>query len=74
MVSLIFLSPVNKVPDIQTYVYIKTWLAVLLGSLTFILQPQTEFSTNIWGWLLEIYLWGEPLSHVTLGPLWYALW
>jgi hypothetical protein len=49
MVSLIFLSPVNKVPDIQTYVYIQTWLPVLLGSLTFNLQPQTEFSTNIWG-------------------------
>jgi hypothetical protein len=34
--------------------------------MTFLLQPQTEFSTNIWGWLLEIYLWGEPLSPVTL--------
>jgi hypothetical protein len=31
-----------------------------------------EFFMNIRGWLLEIYLWGEPLSPVTLGPLWYV--
>jgi hypothetical protein len=37
--------------------------------MTFLLWPQTEFSTNIWGWLLEIYLWGKPLSPVTLGSL-----
>jgi hypothetical protein len=42
--------------------------------MTFLLQPQTEFFTNIWGWLLEIYLWREPLSPVTLGPLWYVFW
>jgi hypothetical protein len=40
----------------------------------FSLQPQSEFFMNIWGWLLEIYLWGDPLSPVTLSPPWYAFW
>jgi hypothetical protein len=67
MVSLTFFSPISKVPDIQT------WLAVLICSMTF------PFSHSQFLWisgtdLLEIYLWGEPFSPVTLSPPWYAFW
>jgi hypothetical protein len=40
----------------------------------FSLQPQSEFFTIICDWLLEIYLWGEPPSPVTLSPPWYTFW